>query len=143
MAKKIKWEKIDGLGPKEIHGLIKVIRQRWSWSTARKICCDRATDKEGFGHCELCKAKVPKVYADHKKRCGQWDNGYIDRMFCPSSGLQALCKKCHAKKTRQEKKDDTERIALQKGKPLAKSKPHENFKKEKISKAHQKEINSW
>lgn len=32
-----------------------------------------------------------------------WDT-YIDRMFCDEDGLQVLCKKCHLKKTAEERK---------------------------------------
>jgi len=33
-----------------------------------------------------------------------WDV-YIDRMFCDVEGLQVLCKKCHLKKTSDERKE--------------------------------------
>lgn len=32
-----------------------------------------------------------------------WES-YIERMFCPPSNLQVLCRVCHAKKTKQERK---------------------------------------
>lgn len=103
MAKK-KLEKVDGLGPADEKRLRAAIRQVWSWNHARRLCIMRATDKHGFGHCELCKRKVPKLYADHKKPVGTFHaRTFIERMFQPSKNLQALCKKCHDKKTRNER----------------------------------------
>lgn len=104
MPKK-KPEKIDGLSPDDIKKLRSAIRQVWSWSHARRLCVKRATDHTtGFATCEQCFAIVAKVFPDHITPCGELDGGYIERMFVPSSGLQALCKKCHAKKTRQERR---------------------------------------
>jgi hypothetical protein len=31
-------------------------------------------------------------------------NTYIDRLFCPTEGLQLLCKSCHSKKSKEENK---------------------------------------
>lgn len=96
---------IDGLNPKDIENIRKALRQVWSWSYPRKLCIARATDKNGFGRCELCRKRVPKLFADHIRPVGLVDAGFIDRMWCSSKFLQALCKKCHDKKTRQERKD--------------------------------------
>lgn len=104
MAKKQKMANVDGLGPKDVKRLISAIRQVWAWNYARKLCIERATDAEGFGHCEACRAKVPKLYADHINPIGGFDpRTYIERMFLPSSHLQAICKRCHDAKTRVEK----------------------------------------
>jgi len=97
--------KIDGLSPKDIERIRRAVRQVWSWSTPRRICIARATGKDGFATCEKCKTKVAKVYADHIDRVGDVDGGFIARMFRPSKFLQALCKKCHDKKTRDEKSE--------------------------------------
>lgn len=103
--KKKKPEKVDGLGPEDKKKLRTAIRQVWSWSHARRLCVSRATDKStGFATCEGCFAIVAKIYPDHIKPVGELTEGFIERMFCPSSGLQALCKVCHGKKTRQENK---------------------------------------
>lgn len=107
--KKIKLPDVDGLGPKDKKKLRAAIRMVWSWNHARKLCIARATDKEGFGRCENPKCpqkgkRVPKIYADHIARVGSFDSGFIDRMFRPSKELQALCKRCHDKKTREEQK---------------------------------------
>lgn len=102
--KKPKPEKVDGLGPIDRKKLRTAIRQVWAWSHPRMLCIKRATDPEGFGICEQCKTKVPKVYPDHINPVGPLDSGFIEKMFVPSGALQALCKKCHAKKTREDAK---------------------------------------
>lgn len=105
MTKKKKPEKFDGLGPDDKKKLRTAIRQVWSWSHARRLCVARATDKvTGFATCEGCLATVAKIYPDHIKPVGELTEGFIERMFCPSSGLQALCIRCHRKKTNVERK---------------------------------------
>ncbi len=106
MKKKIKVPPIDGLNPKDIKNLRSAIRKVWHWSVPRKLCIKRATDKDGFGICEKCKKRVPKIFADHITNVGELDGGYIERMFRPSKFLQALCKKCHQLKTNEEKQQD-------------------------------------
>lgn len=104
MARK-KLEKVDGLGPEDTKRLRSAIRQVWSWSHARRLCVRRATNHEtGFATCEICGTVVAKVFPDHIKPVGEFSEGFVERMFCPSSGLQALCRKCHGKKTREERK---------------------------------------
>lgn len=94
-----------GLDDKDRERIRTALRQVWSWSYSRKLCIQRATDKQGFGRCEepKCKKRVPKVYADHIRAVGEVDAGIISRMFVPSQWLQALCRSCHAKKTRADK----------------------------------------
>jgi hypothetical protein len=105
--RKSKLPVVDGLGPRDVKRLRTAIRQVWSWNHARKLCIARATDKDGFGHCEKCKTKVPKLYADHIKPVGAFDaRTFILRMFRPSLDLQALCKRCHDKKTREDRADE-------------------------------------
>jgi len=101
---KKKPEKVDGLGPEDKKKLRSAIRQVWSWSHPRRLCVKRATRDDDFAVCEKCYAVVPKVFPDHIKAVGALDSGFIERMFCPSAELQALCKKCHAKKTREDAK---------------------------------------
>ncbi len=96
-------EPIDGLSPKDIERIRIAIRKVWSWSYPRKLCIKRATNEDGFGVCEVCKKIVPKVYVDHIIPVGQVDAGFIDRLFCPSSGLQSCCAKCHRLKTNHER----------------------------------------
>jgi hypothetical protein len=94
-----------GLNPKIIKRIRSALRLEWSYtSAARRICIARATDKNGFGHCEECRRKVPKLYADHIKVMGDvLAPDYIKRMWCSSKHLQALCKRCHDRKTREER----------------------------------------
>jgi hypothetical protein len=94
-----------GFNPKQKQQLRSAIRQVWSWSYARKVCVARATRKDGFGVCEKCKSVVAKLFADHIEPCGDvLSPGYLERTFRSSKHLQALCKKCHDKKTREEAK---------------------------------------
>lgn len=106
MAKRKAVIKQDGgVSPKQVQQLRSAIRQVWSWSYARKACIARATDAKGFGRCELCKKRVPKLFADHLKMMGDvLSPTYIKRMFASSKHLQAICKKCHDKKTREERR---------------------------------------
>lgn len=100
-----KAELIDGLNPKDVKRLRAAIRQVWSWSYPRKLCIARATDAKGFGKCEKCRRRVPKLFADHKTVMGDvLSPDYILRMWTASTNLQALCKKCHDAKTRDEKR---------------------------------------
>lgn len=101
--KKPKPEKIDGLGPDDLKKLRAAIRQVWMWSHARRLCLKRALTEDGFARCEGCAQVVPKVYPDHIIPAGRLDAGFIKRMFVSSSGLQALCAKCHRKKTKEER----------------------------------------
>jgi hypothetical protein len=96
----------DGLGPKESVSLSRAIRQVWHRSHSRGLVIKRCTGADGFLHCEKCKQKVPKIQIDHIEQAGNLKSeGFIERMFCPSSGLQGLCIKCHAVKTKEEAKN--------------------------------------
>lgn len=111
--KKKRPEKIDGISAKDVDRLRQACRKVWSWSHPRKICIARATDKKGFGRCEMCKKRVPKLFADHIDAVGNpLDGEFFKRLFSPSRFLQALCKKCHDKKTNQERVDLAYRRAL-------------------------------
>ncbi len=96
-------ELVDILSAKDIENIRKALRRVWSWSKARKICLARAVGKDGFPRCELCKTKVPKVYPDHIEPVGDVDSGFIARLWCSSTRLQAICKKCHNRKTKDER----------------------------------------
>lgn len=114
VGKKVK-EKIDGLSAQDVAKIRSAIRKVWSWSWPKKLCTNRAVGKDGFSRCELCKKKTPKVFIDHITPVGEVDGGFISRLFCPSSGLQALCKKCHQTKTNAENRERRlqERLAKQ------------------------------
>jgi hypothetical protein len=99
--------KLDGeLTATDIKQIRSALRQVWGRSSlARKLCIKRATGKDGFAKCELCKKKVPKVAVDHIQALGDVQApDYIKRLWCHSSKLQALCLSCHGKKTRAERK---------------------------------------
>lgn len=92
-----------GLSLKEKERLRKAIAQVWQWeSYARKLCLKRALIEGGFARCEECLTIVPKVHADHINPRGSYDEKYVERTFCSSKELKALCAKCHGKKTRAE-----------------------------------------
>ncbi|MBX3018009.1 MAG: HNH endonuclease [Bdellovibrionaceae bacterium] len=104
-ARKAKPEPVDGLGPKDAERLRKAIRQVWAYNHARKLCLRRAVGENDIGTCEICGAKVGKLYADHIDPVGTFDpRTFIERMFLPSEKLQAVCKTCHGRKTREEAK---------------------------------------
>lgn len=107
MAKKTarkKTEKTDGLGPHEIKKIRNALRAVWRYSHARTLVVKRCLGKGGYSHCEKCKKRAPKVFIDHIATCGAVDEGYIERLFCPSSALQGLCKMCHGIKTKEDNK---------------------------------------
>lgn len=105
MKKKKKEETpVDGLSRKDIEKIRRAIRQVWSWSYPRKLCIKRATGIDGFPICEICREKVPKVYPDHIIPVGSFDSGFVERLFCSSSSLQAICKKCHLIKGANDRK---------------------------------------
>lgn len=101
---KKKKEVFDGLNEKDCERIGKALRNVWAWSHSRKLCIERATCGEGFPKCELCKARVPKVYVDHIEPVGTIDARIIERLFVPSTKMQALCKKCHGEKTKRDNK---------------------------------------
>ena len=104
MAKKVKLQKIDGLGPYEIKKIRNALRLVWHRSHARALVVKRCTGKDGFAHCEKCGRRTPKLKIDHMRACGDVDGGYIERLFCPSARLWGMCPICHGEKTRRERK---------------------------------------
>lgn len=103
MTKRAKIEAVDGLGPKEKKRINQVVSEVWYQSRARRTAVKRCTDKAGFTRCEKCKKRTPKIKVDHITPRGPVDSvGYIERTFCPSSGLQCLCHPCHKPKTKAE-----------------------------------------
>lgn len=103
MGKKKKVEPVDGLSPKDIAKIRGAIRLVWHRSHARKLCVKRCIGLDGFSYCEQCGEKSPKVFIDHRIRVGDVDAGFIERLFCSSMGLQALCSNCHKIKTKEER----------------------------------------
>lgn len=103
-------EQVDGLGPQDLKRIHQALGKVRSWSYPVRLAKKRALHEDGFYRCEnpLCEKAgkpVPSVQADHVNPIGEVGGPeYIKRMFVPSSKLQCLCKKCHAKKTREERK---------------------------------------
>jgi hypothetical protein len=104
VAKKISREKVDGLSPYDKAKVRSAIRQVWHRSHPRRLCEQRSTDAKGYRFCEECGKRVPKVQIDHTIPFGDiLSPGAIERMFCPSTGLKAMCPKCHKIKTKEDK----------------------------------------
>ncbi len=101
---KKKKELTDGFNEKDKERVRIALRKVWAWSYSRKLCLERAIGPDGFSICEQCKTKAPKVYPDHIKPIGEVDTLIIERMFIPSTQMQALCKKCHGEKTKRDNK---------------------------------------
>lgn len=104
MAKRVKIEKTDGLGPLETKKIRAALRLVWHRSYARKLVVGRCMGFDGFPRCEKCGKKTAQLKIDHIQTVGGVDSGFLNRLFCPSSGLQGLCKACHDGKTREERK---------------------------------------
>jgi len=103
VAKRQKLAKTDGLGPLEVKKIRAALRLVWHQNYTQKLVVDRCTNAEGYTFCEQCDKRTPKLKIDHIVNCGDVDEGFIKRMFCPSSGLQGLCHECHKAKTREER----------------------------------------
>lgn len=93
----------DGLTKKDIKKIRAAIRQIWHRSGVRKKVVKRASIGNDFFRCEKCSKRVPKICIDHIKKVGEIDGGFIERLFCASTNLQALCRKCHNLKTKEER----------------------------------------
>lgn len=102
--KKKKIERFDGLNPVDIERIVKALRKVWSWSYSRKLVILRCTDKNGFGVCEKCRSRCPRVFVDHIKAVGTFNHGgdYITKLFVPSNQMQGLCGPCHKIKTKAD-----------------------------------------
>jgi 5-methylcytosine-specific restriction endonuclease McrA len=89
--------------------VIRVLRRgTYKWP-ARTIALREARLERGVYECAHCKNQFGRkeVHVDHKIPViplhGTNDfNLIIERMFCPASGLQVLCKPCHKQKTKIE-----------------------------------------
>jgi Zn finger protein HypA/HybF involved in hydrogenase expression len=97
--------KLDGFGPAERKAVHSAVRLVWQRSLARRLAVKRATDAEGYIRCEQCHQRTPKHHVDHIEAVGEvGGEGYIQRMFVPSSQLRVLCPPCHKPKTNRERK---------------------------------------
>lgn len=106
-------KKTDGMSPFLVQKIRSALREVWHRSEMRKLCVKRVTLPEGFFKCEAVKCKnkkYPKVYIDHIEKVGDLDAGFLNRLFCPSDRLQALCKNCHDEKTKNERKSQSKAV---------------------------------
>jgi len=97
------------------HALIRNALRKiwWERSKARREALKRQKVKGSqLWICEGCAQLIPRKHVDHIVPIGKtpgakgsdadW-NGFFDRLFCPSEGLQILCKACHDEKTKTDK----------------------------------------
>lgn len=120
--------------PKMKGKILAALRQLFLYTDVRKNTLKRAKVNKGIFQCEICKqlvydGKSDKVFKKHKEQLPgiiqehlvvdhidpvvptieftskdwSWDI-IISRLFCYEDGLQAICKKCHKKKTDEENK---------------------------------------
>jgi len=78
----------------------KALRKVWSWSHSRRLVVKRCDIGNGYSRCEGCLKKCPKVFIDHIRAVGTFDEKFISRLFVPSNWLQGLCHPCHKIKTK-------------------------------------------
>jgi 5-methylcytosine-specific restriction endonuclease McrA len=91
------------------------------WAPARE-CLTKARVARGIYKCQLCEELVgnKEIKIDHinpvipLEGSKSWDET-IERLFCEEDGYQAICKKCHDEKTKQE---NLQRKALRKEKAV-------------------------
>jgi Zn finger protein HypA/HybF involved in hydrogenase expression len=97
--------KIDGFGVAERKAVRSAVRLVWHRSLPRRLALKRATDAEGYICCEQCGQRTPRHHVDHIEALGDVESdGYLVRLFVPSSALRVLCPPCHRPKTLRERK---------------------------------------
>lgn len=85
------------------------LRKIWLYGEPRREALKGAKAYKKFWFCALCTFPTDKPEVDHVDPVGPtpgsrradgvtWD-GFMSRLFVPASGLQILCRECHAKKT--------------------------------------------
>lgn len=85
------------------------LRKLWLWSPMRSEAMSKARVSRGLYKCSACKSEVDRhtIKIDHTipvtpvTGFDSWDE-FINRLFCPSSGLKAMCILCHSLKTKEE-----------------------------------------
>lgn len=88
--------------------IVNTLRKLWLFSPERREAI-KASKCEGGYRCCVCGGIIPNqklVKVDHKEqvRSHGWDwNDFMERLFCPSDGLQIMCKACHDKKSKEER----------------------------------------
>lgn len=100
--------------------LICYVRRIFLYSPLRKEVKANAKVGKYKYKCAKCKKNFEKVVIDHvipvvDPAVGFVDwNTYIERMFCDEKNLQALCKKCHERKSKGERDASKSRRAKDK-----------------------------
>jgi hypothetical protein len=120
-------KKADGMNPFLVQKIRSALREVWHRSEMRKLCVKRVTLPEGYFRCENLKCKnkkYPKVFIDHIEKVGDLDSGFLERLFCPSHGLQALCKNCHDEKTKAERALSRNKTVKKTAIPIKSNKKH-------------------
>lgn len=101
----IEKERIDGLSSTDIAKIRSALRRVWMWySHSRQLVIKRCRISWGKYLCEKCTNIVNKIHVDHIVPVGKVDEGYIQRLYVSSKGLQGLCEECHKAKTKEERK---------------------------------------
>lgn len=101
------------------------LRQVWRWSPERRAALERARLVRGRYQCNLCGRIFGPNYVqvDHIEPVVDpaggfqgWDT-FIDRLFCSTTGLQVICKGCHAVETAKQRKvrSEAKRLTNTKG----------------------------
>jgi 5-methylcytosine-specific restriction endonuclease McrA len=94
---------------KKVTNYIKAaLRRTWGRSKQRQAALKSAKIAYGKYKCEKCHGvfQRKKIEVDHIVAVGRFKdfNTYIERLFCPSSGLQILCIPCHKSKSKKDNK---------------------------------------
>ena len=90
------------------HGrIIAALRRVWLYSEVRRDCVRAPKTSRGRYKCKCCGKLFSgkEIQCDHIEEVGKfvdW-NTFIERLFCPASNLQVLCKACHLSKTNEAK----------------------------------------
>lgn len=86
------------------------LRKLWLYSPERRQALKRNYALGKMYFCNMCAFPTPQPQIDHIEPVGPspgsrasnggetWD-GVINRLFCPSEGLQVVCRECHKLKT--------------------------------------------
>lgn len=104
-------QKLDGgIGKIETAFIRNSMRQLWQRvSKARAIAKKRCFVEKGMYKCEICEDIVGDIKIDHQIAVGDLDSGYLERLWCSSDKLTAMCPRCHNEKTKQERKEAKEK----------------------------------
>jgi 5-methylcytosine-specific restriction endonuclease McrA len=93
--------------------LVSAARRIWRWSDEKKTASELCAVGKDKRRCTTCREVFPRklVHMDHivpvGKQPREWADypGYYERLFCPASNIQGLCKTCHKEKTIKDLKE--------------------------------------